>query len=203
MKKYLYEGKNKDQVLNLAFYELNVNEENMIYNIKEESNGFLKGKKVVVECIKFQDIADYAKGILNEILKGMNIDSKIEMSLKNQIISLNIHSDKNSLIIGKKGHILDALQTFIKFAIYNEVEKYINIIIDVEGYKEKQVYFLQRDTKKVARDVLKTKEQIKLDPMKAYERKIVHDVLNNYKNIETISEGVEPNRCVIVKYKED
>lgn len=203
MERYVYEGKNKDQVLNLALYELNVNESDIIYNIKEESSGFLKGKKCIVECIKLQDIALYAKEILTKILKAMNIDSRIEVSLKNQIIRLNVHSENNSIIIGKKGHILDALQTFIKFAVFNEVEKYITIIIDVEGYKEKQTYFLQRDAKKVAKEVLKTKEQVKLDPMKAYERKVIHDILNNYKNIETISEGVEPNRCVVVKYKED
>ena len=200
MEKYVYEGKTKDQVLNLALYELNVNEKEIIYNVKEENAGLFKGKKIIIECIKIKDIANYAKELLLEILKGMKIEAKIESTIKEDFIKLNIHSENNSIIIGKKGHILDALQIYIKNAINNETNKFLKITVDVEGYKDKQAYFLERDAKKVAREVLKTKTDIKLDPMKAYERKIIHDILNNYRNIETISEGIEPNRCIVIKY---
>lgn len=203
MKKYIYEGKNKEQILNLALYELNVNENELLYNIKEEHNGLLKGKKYIIEYIKYSDIVDYAKEILSEILKNMNISYDIETILKDEILKINIYSEKSSIIIGKKGGTLDSLQTFIRQAILTEVGEYIQIIVDVENYKEKQTHFLQKNAKNAAKEVQKTKIDIKLDPMKAYERKVVHDTLTNFKNIETISEGKEPNRYVIIKYKND
>lgn len=203
MEKYVYEGKKKDQALNLALYELNTNEEEIIYNFTEVNNGLFKGKKYILECVKYKDVAKEAKKILEELLKGMNIDSKIEFSIKNQIIKLNIHSDNSSIVIGKKGHILDAIQNFIKNALFNDLGQYVTIVVDVEGYKEKNAHFLERDAKKLAKEVLKTKTDIKLDPMRAYERKVIHDVLSTYKHIETKSEGVEPNRCLVIKYKED
>ena len=202
MEKYIYEGKTKEQVLNLMLYELNVNENDLIYKEKEENMGFLKGKKTVIEAYKISEIAEEAKKILTELLDGMKISSNIETMVKEKTIKLNIHSKNNSIIIGKKGHILDSIQYFIKNVIVNEIGDNINLIIDVESYKDKQKYFLERQAKKIVKEVLKTKQDIKLDPMKAYERKIIHDALSKYKNIETISEGIEPYRCIVIKYKD-
>lgn len=202
MKKYIYEGKSVDQTLNLALYELNVNNEDLVYSVKEEKAGLLKGKKYLLECIKIDDIIIYTKELLQTILDSMNIESKIETKYRDNIININIHSNNNSILIGKKGHILDALQTYTRQAVFNEVGKYIQISIDVENYKDKQAYFLRRDAKKIAKEVIKTKIDVKLDPMKAYERKIIHDALNNYKNIKTESEGIEPNRYIVIKYKD-
>ena len=202
MEKYIYEGKTKEQVLNLMLYELNVKENDLIYKEKEENMGFLKGKKTVIEAYKISEIAEEVKKILTELLDGMKISSNIETMIKEKTIKLNIHSKNNSIIIGKKGHILDSIQYFIKNVIVNEIGDNINLIIDVESYKDKQKYFLEKQAKKIVKEVLKTKQDIKLDPMKAYERKIIHDALSKYKNIETISEGIEPNRCIVIKYKD-
>lgn len=202
MEKYVYEGKNKDQVMNLMLYELNVNEEDIVYKEKEESGGFLKGKKCVIEAYKLEEIAKFVKEFLEELLSGMKVDSKIEVIVKDETINLNIYSKNNSIIIGKKGHILDAIQTYTKNMLFHKINNNVKIIIDVENYKQKQNYFLRKDAKRIAKEVLKTKTDIKLDPMKSYERKIIHDTLNSYKNIETQSEGEEPNRYIVVKYKD-
>lgn len=202
MEKYVYEGKNKEQVLNLMLYELNVNENEIIYSEHEENSGFLKGKKIIIEAYKLKEIADFAKDNLYKLLEGMNVDAKIEVIVKEGIIHLNIYSKNNSILIGKKGHILDAIQNYLRAVIVNEINNNIKIVIDVENYKQKQAYFLEKQAKKIAKEVLKTKTDVKLDPMKAYERKIIHDTLNSYKNIETVSEGVEPNRSIVIKYKD-
>ena len=80
---------------------------------------------------------------------------------------------------------------------------YIDLSIDVENYRQKQDYFLEKNAKKIGREVTLSKINIKLDPMNSYERKIVHSALQNFKYIKTESEGKEPNRCVVVKYIEN
>ena len=106
-------------------------------------------------------------------------------------------------MIGKRGHILEALHKYIRQAIYTEIDIYPNITLDVSGYKEKQQFYIERDAKKIAREVQETKIDVRMDPMSAYDRKIVHNVLTGFKNIVTESTGVEPNRCVVIKYRED
>lgn len=201
METYKYEGKTLEQALNLALYEMNVNEKDIIYTSREEKAGLLKGKKTVIECTKLSDVAEYSKETLKDLLKNMDIkNAKVEMNLKDGVITLKIHSDNNSILIGKKGHILDALQVYIRQAVNTEVNSFVKVMVDVEGYKEKQLYYLQRDAKKVAREVLKTKGRVELDPMSSYERKVVHDALSTFKNIKSDSEGEEPNRRIVIEY---
>ena len=79
---------------------------------------------------------------------------------------------------------------------------YVNLSVDVENYKEKQNYFLEKKVKKIAREVTLTKVSVKLDPMNSYERKLVHEAIQGFKYISSESEGEEPNRRVVIKYVE-
>ena len=79
---------------------------------------------------------------------------------------------------------------------------YVNLSVDVENYKEKQNYFLEKKVKKIAREVTLSKVSVKLDPMNSYERKLVHEAIQGFKYISSESEGEEPNRCVVIKYVE-
>ena len=80
---------------------------------------------------------------------------------------------------------------------------YVNLSVDVENYKEKQNYFLEKKVKKIARDVTLSKVSVKLDPMNSYERKLVHEAIQGFKYVCSESEGEEPNRCVVIKYVEN
>ena len=78
---------------------------------------------------------------------------------------------------------------------------YINL--DVENYKDKQIYYLEKLAKNIAREVRNTKQEVVMENMNSYERRIVHNVLTNFKGVITESEGEEPNRHVIVKPERD
>ncbi len=201
MEKYKFEGKVKETILESALNELNVNESDIVYEITEQKGGLLKSKKYVIEIIKISDVAEYGKEIILDLLKGLGLTGSTEVKVREKQITYTLHTDNNAIIIGKKGHILDSLQTFIKQAVYNHTDIYVNVIIDVENYKEKQNYFLERDVKKLAREVTLSKVDIKLDPMNSYDRRIVHNALSGFDYIETTSEGEEPNRYVVIKYK--
>ena len=202
MEKYKFQAKSEDGLLEKALNELNVKEEDVITKTYEEKGGLFSGKKYTLEVVKLSDIAEVGKDVLKELLTSLDINSNIETMIREGKIKYQLHSKNNSLLIGKNGHILDSIQTYVRQAIFTAVDIYINVSVDVEGYKEKQNYFLEKKVKKIAKDVLKTKVDVKLDPMNSYERKIVHEALQNFKFIITESEGEDPNRCVVIKYSE-
>lgn len=202
MEKYKFQAKSEDGLLEKVLNELNVKEEDVITKTYEEKGGLFSGKKYTLEVVKLSDIAEVGKDVLKELLTSLDINANIETMIREGKIKYQLHSKNNSLLIGKNGHILDSIQTYVRQAIFTAVDIYINVSVDVEGYKEKQNYFLEKKVKKIAKDVLKTKVDVKLDPMNSYERKIVHEALQNFKFIITESEGEDPNRCVVIKYSE-
>ena len=169
--------------------------------MSEEKSGLFGGKKYTLEVVKLSDIAELGKDLLKELLNDLNVKANVETKIRENQIKYQIHSENNSILIGKNGHILDSIQVYVRQAIYTAIDLYVNITIDVENYKEKQNYFLEKKVKKIAREVTLSKVDAKLDPMNSYERKIVHDALQGFKYIITESEGEEPNRCVVIKYK--
>lgn len=202
MEKYVYKGKEEQSVLNEALKDLGVTIDEVLTKTSEEKGGLFSGKKVVIEIVKLEDIASFGKKILEDILKGFNLEGNIEKQIRNKQISYRIHSNNNGILIGKNGKVLSSIQNYLKQSISSQTGMYINIILDVENYKEKQNYFLERDVKKIARQVTLTKVDVKLDPMNSFQRRIVHNALSKFDYIKTESIGTEPNRCVVIKYKE-
>lgn len=203
MEKYKFQAKSEKGLLEKALEELKVEESDVITRIYEEKGGLFSGKKYTLEVVKLSDIADLGKDILNELLISLNIKANVETKVRDGQIKYEIFSQNNSVLIGKKGHILDSIQVYVRQAIYNAVDLFVNVSVDVEKYKEKQNYFLEKKVKKIAREVTLSKVDVKLDPMNAYDRKVVHSALQGFKYIKTESEGEEPNRCVVIKYIEN
>ena len=201
MKKYIYEGKTKEEAIEKALNELGVSEKNLIVNILEEKNTLLK-KNVKIEVINYNDIVDFIKENIIEITKLMGMTANLEVRRRDDNITIKIFSDHNAVLIGKNGSTIEALQTIIRQIVHNETKKFIGVILDVENYKEKRVKNLEYLAKKVAREVRDTKVETKLDSMNSYERRIIHSTLSDNKYVYTESVGEEPNRCVVVKPKE-
>lgn len=202
MEKYKFQAKSEDQLMEKALKELNVKEADIVSKMYEEKGGLFSGKKYTLEVVKLADVAELGKNLIKELLISLGMQSNVEMRMLEGKISYDIYSENNSVLIGKRGHILDAIQTYVRQAIYNTIDLYVNVNIDVEKYKEKQNYFLEKNAKKIARDVTLSKVDVALDPMNSYERKIVHAALQGFKYITTESEGEEPNRRIVIKYKE-
>lgn len=201
MNKYIYEGKTLEEAKNKALTELNLTEENVIINILEEKNGLLK-KSVKIELVDINDIITEIKDTINEIVSLMGLTSNLEVRRRENNITITIFSNNNSILIGKNGRTMSAIQTIIRQIIHSQVKSNLQIIIDVENYKEKRIKNLEYLAKKVAKEVAHTKVETKLDPMNSYERRTIHNVLSQNKYVYTESEGVEPNRYVVIKPKE-
>lgn len=202
MKKYQYDGKNKEEAIEKALTELKVNEKDLIVNIIEEKNTLLK-KNVKIEVINYNDLIDSIKENIIEITKLMGLTVNLEVRRREDNITIKIFSDHNAVLIGRNGKVLEALQSIIRQIVHNETKEFISIILDVENYKDKRIKNLEFLAKKVAKEVSQTKVETKLDSMNSYERRIIHSILSNNKYVYTESIGEEPNRCVVIKPKDE
>ncbi len=198
----VYEGKNLAELKEKALTELNANEDELYIRESEETKGFLKSKKYKLEIVSKDDGLKYVKDYIVDIVKYMGISVKIEAKKREKYIQVNLFSDNSSILIGKNGRTLDAIQLLVKTSLYNKTGFKINVIIDVEDYKEKVNKNLEKNAVKIALEVRKTGIDAKLDPMNSYERRIVHNAVDKIKGVVTKSEGEEPNRYVVIK-KED
>lgn len=202
MKTYIYEAKTLEEAINKALTELNITEDNLIIKNQEEKQGLLK-KSAKIEVINTNDLVNHLKECLTTIMNLMNINSNLEVRRREKNIEIKIFSDQNSILIGKDGRNLESLQNILRQILLKESVTDYKIILDIENYKEKKVSHLERTVRQIAREVAKTKVEAKLDRMNSYERRIVHNALSKNKYVYTESIGEEPNRCVIIKPKED
>lgn len=203
MKIYEFEGKSETEVKEKALSELNAAENELYIKESEEAGGFLKGKKYKLEIITKDDVVKYSKDFIIEIAKQMGVNVNIEAKKRDHYIQLNLFSENSSILIGKGGKTIDALQTLIKSSIQNITGFKVNVMIDVEDYKEKINKHLEFNVKKIAREVKKTGVEAKLDPMNSYERRLVHTAISEIEGVNTISEGEEPNRYIVIRKNEE
>ena len=197
-----YEGKTKEDALEKALEELNLEEKDILYKYKEKKGKLFKAGSFLITVTTIKDVADYLKEQLKELVTNMGIEVNIESNIREEQINLKMYSDKNNILIGKNGQTLTAITNILKEMIHKEIGKYPYVLLDVENYKEKKISNIERMAKRLAREVSKTKIDASMDNMNSYERRIVHNVLTNYKHVTTISEGEEPNRHVVIKYVE-
>ena len=100
--------------------------------------------------------------------------------MNEDILNVVLVSNNNSILIGKNGKNMTSLQYLLRQAINNDTFLNIKVNIDVANYKAKKINNLEYQVKKIAKEVLNTKIEAKLDPMNSYERRVVHNVVNNF-----------------------
>ena len=179
-------------------------QENLIIKEKEEiKTGLFKSKKIEIEVIEKREVTKEIKDYLIKLLKNLGFTANVEVKTKEDIPTYTIYSDNDSLLIGKNGKNLQALSIIVSQYIKKELGKNFKFLIDVNSYKEKHDKQLERLAKNIAREVKESKVEAKLDSMNSYERRIIHNTLSKNKYVYTESVGEEPNRCVVIKPKED
>lgn len=199
MEVYVYEGKEENELLEKALTELKLTEEEVLYKTEEKKAGLFKGTVYKLSIIKISEILKYLKEYLATITKDMGLEVSFETNIRNKQITIKMFSDNNAILIGKNGQTLSALTLLCKQAIYSQLGIYVYINLDVENYKDKQIAHLERLAKNIAREVRQTQTPVVMDNMNSYERRVVHNILTNFKGVKTESEGEEPNRHIIVK----
>ena len=196
--KHSYTGKTYEEAVNKDKIDLQELEENLIINTKEEKKTLLS-KKVEIEVIEKREVKEYLKKQIKSLLKDMGFDVEIEITVNNDTPTYRLYSTNDALLIGKDGKNLKALTTVVNAILTKEINTNYRFLIDVSDYKEKNDRRIERLAKKLAREVKMTKVEVKMDSMNSYQRRLVHNILNNNKYVYTESVGEEPNRCVVIK----
>ena len=199
MEKIIKEGKVTEEVLEEILSENNLTKDEIVYTSQDKKGKLFQGTLKEVTVYKKADINDAIKEFLKEIIENMGLEVSFETTKKDERTTIKMYSNNNSIIIGKDGHTLKALENLSKQKIQNETGIFYKINLDVSNYKEKIQKNIERLAKNTAREVAKTKIPVALDNMTSYERRIVHNILTNFKGVKTESEGEEPNRHVVIK----
>lgn len=219
------EGKTTNEAIEKGLKKLNASKKDVdIKVIEEEKRSFfsiLAPKVVKVEMTlkaqkkeataKKKEIkeinlseADFNKAkenitvFLNKFINQSKEKLTYEISLNNGIIEVKVIGENAGFLIGYRGETLYALQTLLSSIANKGIEAKIILRLDIENYKEKRVKTLENLARKTAETVIKTGKTIRLEPMQAYERKIIHSALQDNKKVSTESTGVEPRRRVVI-----
>ena len=200
MEKQVFSGKTIEEAKEQALKELNLEEDKVIFIEKEEKKS-LFSKKCEVEAVKKEEVIDFIKDYLKKLIADIGLEANIEYKSRDEIDYFNVITQNNSILIGKNGRTIDAIQIMVNQVVNNELGRYLKLQIDVADYKKKKQGRLEKLAKFTAKDVAMSKCEVKLDPMNSYERRIVHSILANSRDVETESVGEEPNRYIVVKPK--
>lgn len=146
-------------------------------------------------------IADKGKQFLTDMFAKMGLAVAIEKMTTEGRITFQIHGDDLGILIGKHGQTLDAIQYLTNLVANKDVKGRCHIVVDVEHYRSRREDTLVQLARRLGDKVKRSRQKISLEPMNAFERKIIHLTLQNEPHIVTDSEGEEPYRHVVIAYK--
>ena len=220
----IVEGKTTNEALEKGLKELNVSKNMVEYKQIEDANkrsfySILAPRVVKLEItVKDENIQEVHKEKRKKIMEEDELkkaeekiqnflksflpeDIKFETKIENTEILVNLDGEEISYLIGYRGETINALQTILSVITNNEQNWKAKVFLDVSGYKEKRIKTLENLAEKMAKTVIRTRKPITLEPMTAYERKIIHTALQNNDKIKTFSKGEEPHRRLVISLK--
>lgn len=197
MKEYV--GKTVEEAIATAALSEGVEEHALVYRVKEEKKG-LFSKKATIEVYTIEDAMEYAQEYLKTALGAMGVEITTEAYIEENIIRVTIDSERNPILIGKAGKTLQALNELVRLAVSSRFRHRFRVLLDVGGYKEDKYDKLAWIAKRTAKDVIRTHQDARLDPMTPDERRIVHNTLSGWDHIRTESSGEGADRAVTIRY---
>jgi single-stranded nucleic acid binding R3H domain protein len=230
-KVYVFEGKTSTEAIEKGLKELNVSKSKVEIKIlesedkrsffsiltprvvkvemklkeseEEPKKNYKKADKIeeiseeeIKKCI--EKLEEFLKNFISKLpTKNLTYDIKEE----NKIIKVDINGEDTGYLIGYRGEVLNSIQTILSNIASKSSKEKIKVIANIGGYREKREKDLQNLAVKIAGTVIKTRKEIILEPMSAYERKIIHTKLQENNKVKTHSIGEEPYRKVVVSLK--
>lgn len=148
-----------------------------------------------------EEAAEEAKRFLTGVFKGMKMEVQLEKMVNEERILFNLHGEGLGILIGKHGQTLDALQYLTNLAANKNFRHHYFVLLDVEDYRQRRRQTLESLAHRLADKVKRTGEEIRLEPMSAGDRRMIHLALQNDGAVSTESDGEAPYRCVVIRAK--
>ena len=201
-----FSAKTVDDAITAACQDFFVTSDKLDYEVVEEgSSGFLGiGAKpaVIKASVKKSSVEEVARVFLNDVFQAMNMEVEIEISIdEDGALCADLRGEHMGILIGKRGQTLDSLQYLANRVANKHQDGYVRVKLDTENYRARREETLKHLAKNIAHKVKRNRRPVALEPMNPYERRIIHSALQGNKYVETVSEGEEPYRHVVVKLK--
>lgn len=199
----VFSGKTKEEALAMAAAELNVPVENIYVDEVVENKGlFGRIKSVDVTCYTDAMIVEFVQNYLKKIIEKMGIEVKLTPSYQDGLIRIKLVTSHNSILIGKDGETLQALNEVCRNAANSTFKRRVRILLDINDYKNDKYSKIISIAKREAIKVSKTKITASLSPMSADERRVIHNALVSIRNVKTVSVGEGKERHITIQYVE-
>lgn len=201
------EAKTVEEAVAQALLDLDTVKDKLEYEVVEEgSDGFLGifgQKKAVILARKIVSREDRVRDFLTSLLTAMDLPADVKLNQTEEALEIEISGDDMGILIGKRGQTLDSLQYLVSLVANKGEEEYVRVKLDTENYRERRKETLEHLAKNLAGKAKRLREEVKLEPMNPYERRIIHSYLQSDPYVETRSEGEEPYRYIVISVKKD
>jgi len=144
------------------------------------------------------DQADAAEDFIAQVLTALDLEGEAVADIEGEWIYVEVTGPEMGVLIGREGATLEALQELTRAAVQQKTSAFSRLMVDIEGYRDRQQSRLEREARSAAARVIKEGEAYSMDPMSSYERKLVHDTIAEIEGVTTSSEGEGPDRHVVV-----
>ena len=172
--------------------------------VKEKPVKVSKPIEIITDPEEIRDIEERAFVFLRDVFASMNL-GEVQIASKynttDGCLEVAFEGEDMGILIGKRGQTLDSLQYLTSLVVNKGKADYIRVKLDTEDYRRRRKETLENLARGIAYKVKKTRKPVVLEPMNPYERRIIHSALQGNKFVETVSEGEEPYRHVVVKLK--
>jgi spoIIIJ-associated protein len=163
-----------------------------------------KPVEIITDPVEIKEVENRAKEFLRDVFASMNlgeVEITSEYNTTDGSLEVDFEGEDMGILIGKRGQTLDSLQYLTSLVVNKGKSNYIRVKLDTEDYRKRRKETLENLARGIAYKVRKTRKPVILEPMNPYERRIIHSALQGNKFVETVSEGEEPYRHVVVKLK--
>ena len=203
LKRIELEAKNENEARERASEELRIQPDKLKITLTREKKGLFANGNNLYEAIPDVNLTLEGKTYLESILQIIGVEFKMELRTKDEgkEIHYNIQSTDNAVLIGREGRTLIALQYMLRSYLQTFVQSQAVITLDIANYFENHKRQLEILATKTAKDVARSKIEVKLDPMNAYDRRIIHTKLSEWRDVETESQGEGEERALVIRPK--
>lgn len=170
-------------------------------NHREKEHEKIEKKEVELSEEEQKEAKERIGQFLKEFFDKVQKDTDYRIDSSKDGLNIEINNENLGFLIGYRGETLYAFQNILSSIASKNAKNRVKVILDIEGYKAKRIKTLEELAEKLSKIVIKTKKPVTLEPMQAYERKIIHTKLQNSEYVETRSIGEEPRRRVIIELK--
>ncbi len=202
MKSITFEAKSLDEAKTYAEEQLRIGRRYLAFDHQEKRSMFGFKKSFTVTATVDVDLMELGRKTLETMFANMGIDASITATEgDDKDMVYKVETDENPVLIGKNGKTLESIQFYIRNLLNIFTDERVIVLVDIGGYKAQRRKQLEILATKTAKEVARSKVPVKLDPMNAYERRIIHTKLAEWRDVSTRSEGEKQNRHLVIEPK--